>query len=52
MENLHKKKTKRQSVSRTQFKTTDLKIENMLSMELIHTTHQKMDAIIWCNITA
>lgn len=52
MENLHKNKTKKQNVSRTQFKTTDLKIENMFSMELIHTTDQKMDAIIWCNIPA
>lgn len=52
MENLHKNKTKKQNVSRTQFKTTDLKIENMFSIELIHTTDQKMDAIICCNIPA
>lgn len=52
MENTHKNKTKNQIVSRTRIKTTDLKIENMFSMELIHTTDQKMDAIIWCNIPA
>lgn len=52
MENIHKNKTKKQIVSRTRIKTADLKIENMFSMELIHTTDQKMDAIIWCNIPA
>lgn len=52
MENLHKNKTKKQTVSRTQFKATNLKIENMFLMELIHTTDQKMDAIIWCNTPA
>lgn len=52
MENIHKNKTKNQIVSRTRIKTTDLKIENMFSMKLIHTTDQKMDVIIWCNIPA
>lgn len=50
MEHRHTNKTKTQNVSRAQFKMTDLKIENMLSVELIHTTDQKMDAIIWRNI--
>lgn len=48
----NKNKTKKQNVSRAQFKTADLKIENMFSMELIHTIDQKMEAIIWCNIPA